>query len=239
MKKCKLTRVACQARASESAPNSWNMAELSVSKFTEIHKVTVEDGAPGGECDSGLIERCLAGSDEAFNRLVLRHQRRAVNLAYRFLGNYEDACDVAQEAFVRVHKHLRRFKGQSSFKTWLYKIVLNLSRNKYRWKKRRGEFGRISIDNPGGDNPGNPMEIPDTTLSVAREIRRKEIRSRIQEALSRLPKNHREILVLRHMEGLSYSDISGMLGCAEGTIKSRLHRARIEIRKLLADMIES
>ena len=116
---------------------------------------------------------------------------------------------------------------------------MNLSRNKYRWKKRRGEFGKISIDNPGGENPQKPMEIPDATLSVGREVRRKEIRWRIEESLSRLPRDYREVLVLRHMEGLSYSDISGLLGCAEGTIKSRLHRARIEIRKLLADMVES
>lgn len=226
-------------RWSPAAPFiSWNMANVAVSNLVDVQKLTVEDSAPGGECDSGLIERYLAGSEEAFNRLVLRHQRRAVNLAFRFLGNYEDACDVAQEAFVRVHTHIRRFRGQCSFKTWFYKIVLNLSRNKYRWKRRRGEFGRISIDNPKGENPGNPLEIPDTTFSVAREIRRREIEVSIREALKRLPAKHREIVVLRHMEGLSYAEISGLLGCAEGTIKSRLHRARAEIRKLLADRIE-
>jgi len=210
-----------------------------VSKITDAQEVSVHDGAAGKESDSNLIERYLAGSDEAFNRLVLRHQRSAINLAYRFLGNYEDACDVAQEAFVRVHKSLGRFKGKSSFKTWFYKIVLNLSRNKYRWKRRRGEFGGISIDNPGGENPQKTMEIPDTSLSVGREIRRKEIQQRIQEALTRLPRDYREVLVLRHMEDLSYSDVAKMLGCAQGTVKSRLHRARIEIRKLLADVVES
>jgi RNA polymerase sigma-70 factor (ECF subfamily) len=214
------------------------MADVPVSNVADVQKLVVEDSAPGGECDSGLIERYLAGSEEAFNRLVLRHQRRAVNLAFRFLGNYEDACDVAQEAFVRVHTHLRRFRGQCSFKTWFYKIVLNLSRNKYRSKRRRGEFGRISMDNPDGDNPGNPLEIADMTFSVAREIRRKEIQMSVQQALKRLPPRHREIVVLRHMEGLSYAEIGGLLGCAEGTIKSRLHRARTAIRKLLADMIE-
>jgi RNA polymerase sigma-70 factor (ECF subfamily) len=223
----------------ENTKKLWNMAELSVSKLTDVQKVTVEDSAPGGECDSELIERYLSGSEEGFNRLVMRHQRRAINLAYRFSGNYEDACDIAQEAFLRVHKSLRRFKGNCSFKTWLYKIVLNLSRNKYRWKKRRGEFGKVSIDNPGKGENRNPMEIPDGSLSVGREVRRKEIEGRIQESLARLPKSYREILVLRHMEGLSYSDISGLLRCAEGTIKSRLHRARVEIRKLLADMVES
>jgi len=220
-------------------PDEWNVAESTVSKITNVQKERVEDSDSEGECDVELIERYLAGSDEAFNRLVLRHQRRAVNLAYRFLGNYEDACDVAQEAFVRVHQHVKRFNRDCSFKTWLYQIVLNLSRNKYRWKKRRGEFGKISIDNPGGENPRNPMEIPDTTLSVGREVNRKEISRRIQESLSRLPRSQREILVLRHMEELSYSDMSKMLGCAEGTIKSRLHRARMEIRKLLADLVEA
>lgn len=225
-------------RQSATASISWNMAKVLVSNLVDVQKLTVEDSAPGGECDSGLIERCLAGSEEAFNRLVLRHQRRAVNLAFRFLGNYEDACDVAQEAFVRVYKNLTRFRGQCSFQTWFYKIVLNLSRNKYRWKRRRREFGRISIDNPSSENPGNPLEIPDTTFSVAREMRRKEIQASIQEALKRLSARHREIVVLRHMEGLSYAEIGEMLGCAEGTIKSRLHRARAEIRTLLADRIE-
>lgn len=216
------------------------MAELSVSKLAEVQKVTPpRRGVPGGECDSELIDRYLAGNEEAFNRLVLRHQRRTVNLAYRFLGNYEDACDVAQEAFVRVYKSLRRFKRDCSFKTWLYKVVLNLCRNKYRWKKRRGEFGNISIDSGVTNDCDGPMQIPDDTLSVARELRRKEIQSRIRESLATLPRNHREILVLRHMEDLSYADMSKLLGCAEGTIKSRLHRARAEIRKLLADVVES
>jgi len=210
-----------------------------VSKLTDVQKVTVDDGALGGECDSELIDRYLAGSEEAFNRLIMRHQRSAVNLAYRFLGNYEDACDVAQEAFVRVYKSLRRFKRDCSFKTWLYKIVMNLSRNKYRWKKRRGDFAKVSIDRQREEDCQGPMEIPDTSLSVSTELRRKEIKSRIEESLNKLPEDHREILVLRHMENLSYSDMSRLLGCAEGTIKSRLHRARIEIRKLLADVVES
>ena len=205
----------------------------------DVQKVAPENGSPGEESDSELIKRYLLGSDEAFNRLVLRHQRSTVKLAYRFLGNYEDACDIAQDAFVRVHKSLRKFKGDCSFKTWLYRIVLNLSRNKYRWKKRRGEFGKVSIDNPGRDERNGPMEIPDGRLSVAREIRRKEIQLRINESLSRLPREYREILVLRHIEGLPYSDIARLLGCSEGTMKSRLHRARIEIRKLLADMVET
>jgi len=222
-----------------TALNSWNMAEPSVSKSSDAKTGTVGEAAPAGECDSELIEHYLAGSEEAFNRLVLRHQRSAVNLAYRFLGNYDDACDVAQEAFVRVYKSLKRFKGNCSFKTWLYKVILNLSRNKYRWKKRRRELGRISIDSPGSDDCHNPIEIPDTTHSVERELRRKEVQARIEESLNRLPRNYREILVLRHMECLSYCEMSKLLHCAEGTIKSRLHRARIEIRKLLVDVVQS
>jgi len=214
------------------------MAKLSVSKLTDVQKETADD-APEEERDADLIAAYLAGSDEAFNRLVMRHHRTAFNLAYRFVGHYDDACDIAQEAFIRVYKSLKRFKGNCSFKTWLYKIVLNLSRNKYRWKKRRGEFAKVSLDNPGRDPNNNPMEVPDETLSVAREIRRREIQSRIEESLNLLPAQYREILVLRHMEGLTYSEISELLGCAEGTIKSRLHRARVEIRKLLADMVEA
>jgi RNA polymerase sigma-70 factor (ECF subfamily) len=209
-----------------------------VSKRMEGENETADD-APEEERDAELIAAYLGGSEEAFNRLVMRHHRTAFNLAYRFLNNYEDANDIAQEAFIRVHKSLKRFKGNCSFKTWLYKIVLNLSRNKYRWKKRRGEFAKVSLDNPSRDPESNPMDVPDEAFSVEREIRRKEIQSRIEESLSLLPAEYREILVLRHMEGLSYSEISKLLKCAEGTIKSRLHRARVEIRKLLADMVEA
>ncbi len=215
------------------------MTTLSVSELMDDQRGAADDASPK-ERDADLITTYLAGSEEAFNRLVIRHHRTAFNVAYRFLGHYDDACDIAQEAFIRVHKSLKRFKGKCSFKTWLYRIVLNLCRNKYRWKKRRGEFAKVSMDNPGKDpDKGNPMEIPDGTFSVEREIRRKEIQLRIKESLSRLARDHREVLVLRHMEGLSYSEISALLGCAEGTIKSRLHRARVEIRKLLADMVEA
>lgn len=195
--------------------------------------------APEGEHDTELIAAYLAGSEEAFNRLVLRHHRMVFNLAYRFVSDYEDANDLAQEAFIRVHKSLKRFKGSCSFTTWLYKIVLNLARNRYRWKKRRGEFSKVSLDNPGQDVDRGPMEVPDEALSVGTQLRRKEIQTRIEESLNQLPAEFREVLVLRHMEGMSYTEISKLLGCAEGTIKSRLHRARTEIRKLLADMVES
>lgn len=195
--------------------------------------------APEKQRDAELIADYLAGSEEAFNQLVLRHHRMAFNLAYRFVSDYEDANDLAQEAFIRVHKSLKRFKGTCSFTTWLYKIVLNLARNRYRWKKRRGEFSKISLDNPGHDTDRGPMEVPDEALSVATQVRRKEIQTRIEESLNRLPAEFREVLVLRHMEGMTYTEISELLGCAEGTIKSRLHRARTEIRRLLADMVES
>ena len=209
-----------------------------MSKLTESNKENA-NAAPEEERDAELIAAYLAGSDEAFNRLVLRHHRLAFNLAYRFVSDYEDANDLAQEAFIRVHKSLKRFKGTCSFKTWLYKIVLNLARNRYRWKKRRGEFTKVSLDNPGRDPDSGPMEVPDESLSVGTQMRRKEIQARIEESLNQLPTEFREVLVLRHMEGMTYTEISKLLGCAEGTIKSRLHRARTEIRKLLADMVES
>jgi RNA polymerase sigma-70 factor (ECF subfamily) len=214
------------------------MAELSVSKSIGDQEAVDQD-AVAVESDAELIAAYLAGKEEAFNRLVMRHHRTAFNLAYRFLNDYDDANDIAQEAFIRVHKSLKRFKGNCSFKTWLYKIVLNLSRNKYRWKKRRGEFTKVSLDHPGTNPENNPMDVPDEAMSVDREIKRKEIQARIEESLNRLPAEYREILVLRHMEGLTYTEISELLGCAEGTIKSRLHRARVEIRKLLADMVEA
>jgi RNA polymerase sigma-70 factor, ECF subfamily len=214
------------------------MAAFSVSNLMEANKENAS-APPQEEGDAELIAAYLAGSEEAFNRLVLRHHRMAFNLAYRFVSDYEDANDLAQEAFIRVHKSLSRFKAKCSFKTWLYKIVLNLARNRYRWKKRRGEFAKVSLDNPAREPERGPIEVPDETLSVGTQIRRKEIQARIEDSLNQLPAEFREVLVLRHIEGMTYTEMSNLLGCAEGTIKSRLHRARLEARRLLADMVES
>lgn len=209
-----------------------------VSKETEIDRIVQEPGRREEGSDAELIAQFLAGSEEAFNRLVLRHQRRAYNIAYRFLSQHEDALEVAQDAFVRAYRSLRRFKGKSSFKTWLYKIILNLARNRYRRKVSRGEHRKVSLDNPKRyDDSEAVREIEDEKLSPTRELDGREIQEQIQRGLMRLAAEHRQVIVLRHIEGLSYEEMTQVLQCAEGTVKSRLHRARLELRDVLRDLL--
>ncbi len=182
--------------------------------------------------DAELIEDFLSGREEAFNRLVLRHQKMAFNIAYRFLGNYEDASEVAQDAFVKAYRSLRKFRGESKFSTWLCSIVINLSRNKYRRRKRF-----YSIDEPIDTGEGEVrVEIADRSERPDETLERKEMSRRIQECLNRISPEHREVLILRDIQGMGYNHISHLLRCAEGTVKSRLHRGRVELKKLLERM---
>ena len=211
---------------------------MAVSKETNIEKVVQVPEKESSFTDGELIRSFLEGSEEAFNRLVLAHQKRAYNIAYKFLGNHEDANDVAQDAFVRVYRNIHKFRGHSSFQTWLYKIILNLARNRYRKMKRRKEDKQVSLDNPLLQDEGEiSREIADETYSPERGMRSKEIQQQVQAALEKIAPEHRQVAVLRHIEGLSYTEMSEILGCAEGTIKSRLHRARQELREYLRELL--
>ncbi len=211
---------------------------MTVSKETDIEKLVQAAGSGSSYTDGELIRLFLSGSEQAFNRLVLANQQKAYNLAYRFLGNHEDASEVAQDAFLQVYRNLHRFRGSSSFQTWLYKIILNLARNRYRKMKRRKEDQKVSLDSPVSHDDGESQwEIPDDSLGPLRSIRSREIQERIEESLEKISFEYRQVVVLRHIEGLSYAEISAILNCAEGTIKSRLHRAREELREYLKELL--
>ena len=211
---------------------------MAVSKETNIDRVVQVPERESSYTDGELIRLFLEGSEEAFNRLVLAHQKRAYNIAFRFLGNHEDANDVAQEAFVQVYRNLHKFRGSSAFQTWLYKIILNLARNRYRKMKRRQEDKMVSLDNPVRHDEGEiQREVPDDSMNPERDLRSREIQGQVEAALDRIALEHRQVVVLRHIEGLSYTEISEILGCAEGTIKSRLHRARQELRQYLRELL--
>lgn len=167
--------------------------------------------------------------------LVDRYAGRAYQIAYGVLGNREDAEEVAQDVFVRVHRALQRFRGDSEFSTWMYRIAVNLARNKYRWNKSRGGNRAISIDAPieGRDGETSGMDLPENRPGPDEETQLAEFQQNVTEELEKLPPLYREALVLRNIEQMSYEDIATLLGCKLGTIKSRIARAREELRKRL------
>lgn len=186
--------------------------------------------------DGELIELFLQGEQAAFAELVERHSGRAYQIAFGILNNKEDAEEVAQDAFLRIYKALPKFRGDSEFTTWMYRIVINLSRNKYRWNKVRGGDKSWSIDvpieNAKGDGYLN-VELPDDRMDPSEQLVYSELKNKLMDAMEALPEAYREAVVLRNVKGLSYDEIAELLNCKVGTIKSRIARGREEIRKQL------
>lgn len=185
--------------------------------------------------DRVLIEAAQRGDRGAFRTLVERHQRRAFSIAFGLVRDENDAREVVQEAFLRVFKGLATFEGSSSFFTWLYRIVTNLSIDLIRKPGRRAtefdeskgmdEEERLSLPMMARVDGADPVDV----------VRRKEIAGRIKAALEALPPYHRDVILLREIEGLSYEEMAEAMGVSKGTIMSRLFHARQKLQKALAD----
>jgi len=188
--------------------------------------------------DAVLIRAFQGGDKAAFDRLVLKHHHRLFNLCYRFLGDYQEANDSAQETFIKVYRSLKKFRFESTFSTWLYRIAVNTAKNRlksaeYRWKKKT-----VPLDNSVSPDHSSPAAgIQDETSSPAMELENKERMRLIQEAINALPPEQKEVVTLRDIEELSYEEIIEITGVNPGTVKSRLARARLELRKRLRSVI--
>jgi len=180
-----------------------------------------------GGREASLVQRCAAGDQAACAELVSEHQRMVVQLAINLLGDRDEALDLSQEVFLRVFRTIHRFRGQSSLRTWIYRIAVNQARNRHRFWRRRHRGDQVSLDAhvaahgdvlPGGDAG------PDRILA------QKELAARLKSALEHLPFDQRTAIILREIDGLSYEEIAYSLGVAIGTVKSRLTRARQALR---------
>lgn len=178
--------------------------------------------------DHRLIAECLQGDTAAFGVLVGRYQGRLYNTVYRLVGNAEDSYDVVQEAFLSAYQSLDGFKGDSLFFTWLYRIAVNTAIS---LKRKHRAVVSINAGRNGvqGVEPADPSELsrPGHAMEQAEEGRR------VREALARLSPEHRAVLVMKDMEGQKYEVMAEVLEVPIGTIRSRLHRARLELRELL------
>jgi len=198
----------------------------------EVVLRSVEAAVPA-EAEVGLVERCRQGDPEAFCRLVAVHEGMVFNLAARLLGDAEEARDLSQEVFLQVYRSLGRFQGRSRLKTWLYRIVVNQCRNRRRWWRRRFRERALSLE---ALTPADEARLSRATSAPGpfEWTRRQEESRRVQRALEGLSFEHRVILLLREVEELSCEEIGRTLGLPEGTVKSRLSRAREALRQKLA-----
>lgn len=181
--------------------------------------------------DGELIGRFLAGDEGAFNRLVLSYQNRVYGLCYRMMGNQEEALEVSQEVFITVYKSLPGFRGDSRFSTWLYRVTVNHCKNRLKYLSRRKYYQSETLDEPREGSEGElRRQVADEGLDPLERLTQKEVQALVQEKMKELDEDQRTVLFLRDIEGLSYQEIADILGLQEGTVKSRIHRARLELK---------
>jgi RNA polymerase sigma-70 factor (ECF subfamily) len=198
--------------------------------------VTGPAGPPSDELE--LVARSQTGDTAAFNELVTRYRQRAFAMIYNMVRNEQDAWDLAQDGFVKAWKNIGRFRGQSSFFTWLYRILMNVTIDSLR--KKQIESGTEFDDAIGLHNiaPG-ATTAPQVELQPAAQISDKEIRSRIDAAIARLSPEHRAAIVMRELDGLEYTEIAEQMECSVGTVMSRLFYARKKLQTMLKDVYEN
>lgn len=186
--------------------------------------------------DPVLVEACRNGDRQAFRLLTQRYQRKVYSIAYGFLRNPEDALDVVQESFIKVHRYLHNFEGNSSFYTWLYRIVTNLCIDHIRKNRRHREFE--FDDGLRHDDDGASAFVPPSGLGdPATLVQRREILEAVQDGLQHLSDKHRAVIVMRELQGMSYEEMARAMGCSKGTIMSRLFHARRNMQRQLTERL--
>ncbi|MBN2070470.1 MAG: sigma-70 family RNA polymerase sigma factor [Candidatus Krumholzibacteriota bacterium] len=179
----------------------------------------------------------LDGEQGAFDRLIILHQRVVFSLCLRLLGDYDDADDCAQEVFIKVHRYLGKFRFESSFRTWLYRITVNTCKNRLASREYRSRMKKVSIEDRDGTGVGSEEVIRDNSPSPLSLIGRKEMAKMIENAINTLSGSQKLVVVLKDMEGASYQEISDITGLKAGTVKSSLSRARLKLREVIKGMI--
>jgi RNA polymerase sigma-70 factor (ECF subfamily) len=193
---------------------------------------------PTTERDDGtLVRDALAGDRRAFDLLVLRHGDMLFNLCFRMLGDYDEASDCAQDAFIRAYRALGGFRGEAAFPTWLYRIAVNTCRNRLASAEYRRSRKAVRLEGTGADDTLLPVNGRASFSNPTARFEREEREAVIQRALDGLPPDEKTVAVLRDIEGRSYEEIAMLTGMRPGTVKSRLARARRRLRSKLEGIV--
>lgn len=188
--------------------------------------------------DFALIRAFHKGNNDAFDALVMRYKDRVFNLCLRFLGDSQEAEDTAQDVFVKAFKSLNKFRFESSFYTWLYRIAVNSCKNKVKSLWYRFRKNEAWTDSSEGSPEWSQSEYrSDSYGNPAASLENKELMNALQKAINSLPSDQKSVIILRDIQGLSYEEITDITGFKLGTLKSRLSRARYSLREKLGDMI--
>jgi RNA polymerase sigma-70 factor (ECF subfamily) len=187
--------------------------------------------------DSGVVAAYLGGRAQAFQELVERYQKRLLNFVYRTIGDRERAEDLVQEVFIRVHRHLHRFDQNKKFSTWIYTIASNLAKNELR-NRSRNPLVLFQAMKKTWEADHRPLQFEDPHHRPDDLYRQRHLRELVEWAITQLPEHHREVFVLRELEGRAYEDIAEIANCNLGTVKSRLNRARNRFAQVIAPHLD-
>ena len=198
------------------------------------------DAGPAGSADADAELVAAATRDDlaAFEVLVSRHEKRIVNIAYRITGDYEDACEGAQDSFVSAFRNLKHFRGEARFSTWLTSIAMNQARNRLKQVRTRRSREPVSLDDPILTDDGAMMrDPPSQSPSALESMEKRDVQRAVQDCISGLEAEFREVLVLRDIQGYAYDEIGKVLKVREGTVKSRIFRARGAMKDCLKKLM--
>jgi len=187
--------------------------------------------------DAGVVASFLAGEQRAFEELVERYQTRLLNFVYRTIGDRDRAEDLVQEVFIRVNRHLHRFDRSKKFSTWIYTIASNLAKNELR-NRSRNPLVFFQAMRSEQDEEERPLQFEDATSRPDDMYRKRHLRQLVEETVAALPVHHRQVFVLRELEGKSYEEIADITDCNLGTVKSRLNRARSAFAEIIEPFVD-
>ena len=200
------------------------MADVALRQVVALPGATVRERLHALD-DSSVVNAFLAGEKRAFQELVERYQVRLLNFVYRTIGDRERAEDLVQEVFIRVYRHLHRFDRTKKFSTWIYTIASNLAKNELRNRSRNPLVFFQAIKKTWQDED-RPLQFEDSSSRPDDLYRKRHLRELVEASVEQLPEHHRQVFVLRELEGKSYEEIAEITECNLGTVKSRLNRAR-------------
>jgi len=188
--------------------------------------------------DTELVAKCQRGDMRAFNELVTKYRGKVYAMIYNMIHNEQDAWDLAQDGFLKAWKSIGRFRGQSAFYTWLYRIMMNVAID---WVRRKQITGDAEFDEELGlkEVEAGASTVPQAEPLPFEKMEREEIRKRIDEAVEKLSPEHRAVILMREMDGMQYEEIAEALGCSTGTVMSRLFYARKKLQGALRDIYEN
>jgi RNA polymerase sigma-70 factor (ECF subfamily) len=186
-----------------------------------------------------LVKRCQAGQADAFDELVVRYRTRIFGMIYSMVHSEQDAWDLAQDSFVKAWKSIKRFRGQSSFYTWIYRIVMNVTIDWLRKKQVKGAGAEFDDSIQLREIDPASKTVPKPDALPYENVQRSEIRTQIDQAISQLTPEHRAVILMKEIEDMQYHEIAEVLGCSIGTVMSRLFYARKKLQSLLKDVYEN